>query len=302
MASKAEDPTSKAAVKANAAADFGWSLTLLNSDPDLKKVFGSAVKNNWSAARFQAEVQNTNWFKKHSVTARQALISQTTDKATWDATITANNKVLKDHAASLGAVLTDKQLAKMTHDTTVLGWNDSQQQDAMAAYVKIANSGPNKGQYIGSAGKNAMDLKATALNNGYDLSDKNLGKWVTSIAAGDRTTQDFTDFARRQAALTFPSFADELYAGSDMKDLANPYITSMGKILEVDPDKIELSDPTLRKALASKDPKTGKPAAMAMYDFEDSLRQDNRWQYTDNAHDSVLGMGRNILQMFGKSI
>jgi hypothetical protein len=291
-----EDPTSKAVVRKNTAAEYGWSITLMNSDPELKKLFNSAVTNTWEPARFQAELKNTKWFKKHSETARAALIAKTVDPGTWKATIESNSKALKDHAASLGAVLSDKQLAKIVSDTTLLGWNPAQQQDAMAKYVTVATAGPNKGQYIGAAGQNAQALRATAENNGYTISDKDLGKWTKAIAAGDSTVDDYQHFMRRQAALSFPSFADELYAGADMKDIANPYINKMAQTLELDPDSINLQDPTISKALASKDPKTGKPTAMAMYDFENSLRSDARWQKTDNAKQAaattVLGIGR----------
>lgn len=296
MAAKPENPTDKHVIRSQTAAEYGWSITMMNSDPELSKLFKKAVANTWDPARFGAELKNTKWFKTHSETARNALIAKTVDPATWKATIDSNTKALKDHAASLGAVLSDKQLAKIVGDTTLLGWNASQQQDAMAKYVSVASSGPNKGQYIGGAGANAQALRATAANNGYTINDKDLATWSKSIAAGDSTVDDYQQFMRRQAALSFPSFSDELYAGADMKSVANPYINSMANILEMDPETITLQDPTIRKALASKDPKTGKPAAMAMYDFEDSLRSDSRWQYTDNAKQSaattVLGIGR----------
>lgn len=284
--------------RAEAAAEYGWSITLMNSDPELKKLFNTAVDKTWSPDRFGAELKQTKWFQKHSDTARNALVAQTVDPATWKATIESNTKALKDHAASLGAVLSDKQLNKIVSDTTLLGWNASQQQDAMAKYVNVATSGPNKGQYIGAAGQNAQQLRKTAANNGYTINDKDLGKWSKAIAAGDSTVDDYQQFMRRQAALSFPSFSDELYAGNDMKSVAQPYVNSMANILEIDPDSITLQDPTIRKALASKDPKTGKPAAMAMYDFEDSLRQDARWQNTDNAKQTaattLLGLGQRM--------
>lgn len=292
--------TSKATTdqRANTAADYHWAITMLNSDPELKKLFNKATdpKNNWSPDRFQAELMNTKWFQKHSADQRQALIASKVDPATWNATIAKNAKGLRDSAATMGAVLSDAQVTKMARDSLTMGWNEAQTQDALGAYVRVAASGPNKGQYIGAAGQNAQAMRATAEDNGYTISDKDLAKWTTSIATGDSSVADYQQFMRRQAALSFPSFADELYAGADMKSVANPYITQMANILELDKDTITLQDPTIRRALASRDPKTGKPAAMAMYDFEDSLRQDARWQKTDNAKKSaattVLGIGR----------
>lgn len=292
-------PKMTTAQKEDAAANYQWSLTMLNSDPELKALFNQATtdKNGpWSAPRFGAALQNTKWFQTHSNNARLAQISRTVDPATYKASLATNSAALKAHAASMGAVLSDSQLAKITSDTTTLGWSQQQQTDALSSYVKLQASGANAGQYIGAAGQAAQALMATAHNNGYVLNDTDLGKWQQSIAAGNSTVDDYQQFMRRQAALTFPSFSDELLAGTDMKDLANPYINSMSNILEIPATNIDLQDPTIRSALAGSDPKTGKPQAMAMYQFENSLRQDPRWQYTSNAKQqaasTVLGIGR----------
>lgn len=285
----------------NTAATYGWNLALLNSDPELKRTFRQAVKQGWTPQRFIAEVQDTKWFQKHSASWRQAQVEKTVDPTTWKAKLDSNKKALQDVAAKMGAVLSPAQLQKITNNITILGWNESQVNDALANYVNYSNSGPLKGQYIGDAGRNAQALRETARANGYQISDKDLGKWNKAIARGDQTVEDYQAFMRRQAALMFPSFATELDAGTDMIDIANPYIKSMANILEINPEQIDLQDRTIRKALASKNQKTGKPEAMAIYDFEDSLRQDSRWLYTDNAHEQVMGSARNLLRNFGLS-
>lgn len=288
--------------RANIAAEYNWSQTLLNSDPELKSLFNKAVKGTWSPDRFIAELQTTKWYQKHSDSARAAVVLQTTDPATWKSRVAQSSASLQQSAAQMGAVLSTAQLSKMSTDMTTLGWTSQQQQAALSQYVRVAATGPNAGQYVGSAGQNTQALMATAEANGYKISDTDLAKWNQSISAGTSTVDDYQQFMRRQAALTFPSFSDELLAGSDMKDVANPYINSMSNILEIPSTNITLQDPTLRKALAGSDPKTGKPQAMAMYDFESTLRQDPRWQYTDNAKQAASGALIGIGRMMGKSI
>lgn len=297
-----EDKKDKREERENAAASYGWNLALLNSDPDLKKAFRKAVKEGWSPQRFVAEVQDTKWFTKHSAAWRQSEVERTVDPGTWKAKQKQNRASIADLAAKTGAVLSAKQLAKITDNAMMFGWDNAQIQNNLSQYVNYANEGPLKGQYIGDAGRNADALKETARNNGYHISDKDLGKWNRAIAAGESSVDDYKAFMRRQAALTFPSFATELEAGADMMDIANPYINSMARILELAPNDLDLTNSTIRKALASKNEKTGKPEAMAMYDFEDSLRKDARWAYTDNAHTEVLGQGRRIAQAFGVGV
>lgn len=288
--------------RSNKAANYGWSVSLMNSDKELKKLFDAAVTAGWSPARFVAEVRDTKWFQKQSSAQREAAIAKTVDPATWKATAKSAGASLRDQAARMGAVISDKQMAKMVNDMMVLGLNDAQQQDALARFVNVSASGASKGQYMGQAASNVESLRGTADRNGYKISQAELGKWTQSIASGDRTVEEYQQHMRRQAALMFPSFSDELYAGQDMRELANPYINSMASTLEINAADIDLYDKTLRKGLASKDPKTGKPVATAIYDFEDQLRKDPRWQYTNNAHDQVLGMGRQIAQSMGFSV
>lgn len=301
MAAK-KDTAAEADRRADAAAMFGWSRSVLNSDKELKKVFDKAVDEGWSPARFVAEVRDTKWFRKQSAAQRQAAIQKTVDPATWKAQKKAEYSSLKDQAKRMGAVLSYKQLNKIANDAMVLGWNESQINDALANYVRTSTSGSSKGQYMGQAGQNAQALRATADRNGYKIGKDEMARWAKAIARNERTVDDYEQFMRRQAALQFPTFSDELYAGADMRDLANPYINSMANTLEINAADIDLYDPVIRRGLASKDPKTGKPAAMAIYDFEDQLRKDPRWAYTDNAHETVLGMGRSIAQSMGFSV
>lgn len=285
--------------RSNAAADFGFALAVLNSHPELKKAFDSAVKYGWTPQRFIAEIRDTAWFTKHAETWRKAETLRLSDPATYKDDLAKSRADLRDTAAKMGSTLTGKQLDAFALNSYRFGWTRAQQQDNLAAYVHVAAGGPLKGQYIGDAGKNAADLEAIALRNGYKIPKDSLGKWNRDIMAGNATVADYEARIRRQAAVAFPTFAEELHAGADLEDLASPYKTSMARILEIPESEVTLFDPKIRKALASKDVKTGKPVAQPLFDFEDSLRADPRWMKTDNAHRDVMGLGRQVLQTMG---
>lgn len=287
--------------RANTLAEYGWSQALLNSDKELKHLFNKAVHEGWMPARFTAELRDTKWFKKHSEAWRTNETLRTVDHGEWKAQRDQKRSNLADMASRIGAVLSEKQLNRIAENVMSFGWDDSQIHNALAGYVKIVDSGSNKGQYIGEAGRNAEALRATARANGYTIGNAELSKWNKAIAGGSASVDDYQGFMRRQAALSFPSFATELNAGADMMEIANPYINSMAQTLEMDPETIDLQDPTIRKALASKNEKTGKPEAMAMYDFEDALRKDSRWQFTDNAKTQASSMALNIGRLMGVS-
>jgi hypothetical protein len=66
----------------------------------------------------------------------------------------------------------------------------------------------------------------------------------------------------------------------------------MSSILEIAPGSIDLNDPTLRSAI-------GPDKEMSLYDFQRQLRKDPRWQYTDNARETVSSGLTQILKDFG---
>ena len=67
--------------------------------------------------------------------------------------------------------------------------------------------------------------------------------------------------------------ADRINAGYTVKQIADPYIQSQARLLELNPDSIGLSDPSIQQALMSKD-QSGKPAAMSVWEYEQQLRND----------------------------
>jgi len=83
-----------------------------------------------------------------------------------------------------------------------------------------------------------------------------------------------------------------LEAGSDLNEVYQPYRQSMSTILEIPMDKIDLNDPTLTNAITDK-------GNMTLFDFKRSLRKDPRWQYTDNARETVSSGLTQILKDFG---
>lgn len=284
----------------SAAAMYGWSLALIRSDPEVRKTFENARKKGYSPDRFVAELRDTKWFKTHSEAWRTNETLKITDPQTWKAKTAAVRATTRDNAAAMGAVLSDKQLDRVTENVMMFGWNDAQQRNALATYVGLASGGPLKGQYIGDAGKNASELRAAAVRNGYKIPKGKLSEWNKAIMAGNSSVEDYQGFIRRQAAAAFPTFAEELLAGADLEDLASPYKNRMAELLEIPEKEVTLFDPKIRKALAHKpDPKSGKVAAMPLWEFEDSLRNDERWQFTDNAHQEVLGQTLRLGQMFG---
>ena len=96
------------------------------------------------------------------------------------------------------------------------------------------------------------------------------------------------------AAQGQPQYVRDLLAqGYNLAQVFQPYRQTMATVLEIgDPDQIDLNDPLLRSAITDK-------GDMNLYDFKKALRQDNRWQYTEQAKADVSNAALNVLRDFG---
>ena len=150
----------------------------------------------------------------------------------------------------------------------------------------------------GAAGQAAdalSKLRSTARANGFNL-DTDFGgqidSWLQRIAKGE-SVDDFARLIRAQAKLGLPEKVGTLLdEGLDLSNIYAPYRTRMANLLEVTPDTISLDDPLLRSAY-------GQDKEMSLYDFQRAVRKDPRWQYTDNARQSVSNVALQVLRDFG---
>ena len=150
----------------------------------------------------------------------------------------------------------------------------------------------------GPSGKYFAEVKNLAARNGIMLSDSAATEYANKIVAGVLDADTAYNTIRESAASAFPQLADKIKSGIDLKTLADPYIQSMSNILEIPSTAVDLFDPKIRSALSFTLP-DGKVGTKSIYDFEKELRQDPRWQYTNNAKEAVSNSVTKVLKDFG---
>lgn len=279
--------------KEELAANYGWALAFLKSDKSLWGLFNKAVDKQWDPTRFIAELKRTSWWKKNSESVRQYAYLKSTDPASLTQRRNALRAQIQDAAAQMGATLSSAQLNRVVENSLMFNWNDAQLRNTLASYTRAVN-----GVYRGQAGSDVEDLRQVAWRNGINLSAQTLQSWAQSMAAGNNSVDFYKASIRRQAKTLAPGFAQELDSGMDLYDVANAYIQSKAKILEMNPADVDLFDSDVRGALSSKDA-SGKPTSKSLWQFEQDLRKNPAWLKTQNAQDSVMSVGRQVLRDFG---
>lgn len=156
-------------------------------------------------------------------------------------------------------------------------------------------TGPTAVSATGSAGNALEILRQTAIDNGLDL-DKQFGTeiqdWLSKILAGEPVSTFQREIRRVAGTGLSDRIKSMLEAGTNLKSIYAPYRNTMAALLELSPDSIQLSDPTLQAAL-------GGEKEMPIYEFQRALRKDPRWQYTDNARQDVSTSALRVLRDFG---
>jgi hypothetical protein len=150
----------------------------------------------------------------------------------------------------------------------------------------------------GPSGKYFIALKNFAADNGLSLSDQAATRYANNIVGGVINESTAFNTVRESAANAFPALGEKIKSGIDLKTLADPYIQSMSNILEIPDNGIDLFDPKIRSALAYTLP-DGKVGTKSIYDFEKELRQDPRWQFTNNARSQAADVASQVLKDFG---
>jgi len=312
-------PTTKMGIDdiyAKAAAEFGAIDTIFKSNPELASLMTQAVTDNWTAARWASELQNTTWFKSNATdlqqrgfykrqytdlinaipagaTDRQTQIDALDSSTTYGRGLASVKRIIQNEAIAEGAVIEDAALNTLAQDI----YDHALEKDTLAIrdYVK-AQIKYQPGKILsGKAGADLADLKATAKANGLDI-DKAFGSsiqgWLQKLAGGE-SVETYKNIIRQAAKAGLPErVASLLDNGVDLETVYTPYKNILASTLEINPNSITLDDPTLRSAI-------GPDKEMSLYDYQRQLRKDPRWQYTNNARSETSSAVMKVLQDFG---
>jgi hypothetical protein len=309
----------EAAATIAAGADFGLSEALFKNVPSLKAIFDEYVnpKSGMTDDEFRKRIRNDVWFKKNSGEIKTRFVQyynyrdlqesgQADGSTDYEQQISRIERTLAKRAVEIGSAAASDPVAlrKAAENLYITNREDDTTyvDDFLASSIRPV-SGMIGGQvtegYSGAALQNYNALLRVARDNGFQISDilpggANEQQVLAGIASGKIDINRVAQDARKIAAQGQPQYVRDLLSqGYNLKDVFAPYRQTMANILEIgDPDQIDLNDPTLRMAITDK-------GDMNIYDFKKALKQDNRWQYTENARNEVSTAALNVLRDFG---
>lgn len=263
-----------------AVAQYGVVAQIVNAIPELQTALQEAIKSQLSPDAFNAKIAATPWYKQHSQGLRDLLMLHASDPATY--TQNLNTQVWKVHmaAAQMGrnVDLNSVALASMAG-----GWTDAELNAYIGTKGTLVHQSGTGGALTGSAAQIESHLRQTAAAYGVPVTDKTISDSIQKIQVGHDTTDGFDALMKARAKAAFPHLATQIDAGMTVQQIADPYMATYAKTLELPQSTVTLSTPAIRKALLSQDPKTGQPTSQPLWQFEQTVKADPRYDKTDQA-------------------
>jgi hypothetical protein len=296
----------------------------------LWKFINDAVNNHWIDAQdptnFELNLKKTDFWKAYGAQALQAA----SDKAQ---SLDANGNVLPNsvyglelqrredgiaaQATNMGYKLNPDIIAQLAtttlndaYDPNVYNSSDysATLQSRIVAAAQAANIPLTGGAGASSGIGQINQLKAYAASQGVSLPDTfytDAGNQLADPKSG-ATYDTFQNNIKGYAAAKYSGFAPRIQQGETVSTIAAPYLQEMQNILGVPADSIDLTSNTgdgglINKALQGQiDPSTGTGTPMPIWQFDQTLRQDPRWNSTPDAQNTMGSIVESLGKMFGK--
>ena len=281
------------------AAEYGLTLSFLNSNKELRALFNKAVKQTWDPARFQAAVRNTNWYKKTAEPWRQAQVLEKTDPATYEQRLAQVRARVTMMMSEYGAKMSAKTFNRFAEQVFRQGMDDNQVRRHLAGFIQYRD-----GRLLGQAGQWEQEIRQHMRDMGVMWTDKAIKRSVSRMVQGTLTVQDIISQVNETAKGKYSHLAKRIEQGETLYDIAAPYMSEIGEILEINPETLTVDNPLIKKALdyVPNGDKPGTHRTMTVSEFGRELRRDPRWKATDNAKQTASNVLRSLGESFGKSV
>lgn len=269
---------------------YGITADLIRAFPELQKVYELFVSGDLTQA--ELEYYKTGYYRGLTTTSKNRAQQKASQPGVYTQGLEAFKVEQRKRLIAKGINLDEATFNSVIQNAYDKGLDDAQ--------IDLQALSKFKGTLGGDTLGKVQTLEEYAKSFGMSYSQATLNSWSQGIFSGTNTIFDIQEKIRKDAASAYPVFADDINKGTSVDALASAYRASMATILEIDADTISYNDPTFRRALQYVGP-DGKPALKPIWQFEAELRQDPRWDLTDNARATVDSLSLKVLRDFGQA-
>jgi hypothetical protein len=291
-----------------------WIVNLLKNVDQLRAIY-DAVRDPVTGKFLYAEgvivdmITSSDWYLSNGPTVAAAIAGKYKYGEKWyNQNISEYKITISGIASALGLDLKDPTisayLSGLAETSFLNGWDKDYIENTIVKNKDIFDKAGGGG-YASAI----QDITSYANLMGVPISQQTatdyqrrlIGEVTTDglrvKATPDQIKKEISD----KQALLYPMFSDDFAAGRTLWDVTSLHRKKWADLLEVDEDTLDWNDPLWKdgKLFTMADEKTGKIVMRPAWDAEKLIKQDERWQYTENATRMYEGYGINILNKFG---
>lgn len=265
---------------------YGFVGQLANAIPELKAILEQAAREEWAPEKFDRAVMDSDWWKQSADSVRQLAILEATDPSTYQQNLTNAADKVRLMAQQMGRPGSPEQRSALALQALTNNWDDEQIRAQIGAQLPLEVIDD---AWVGDAAQMEQHLRRTIENYGVSYTDDWLRTALDAIQRGDETLGGWEGVVRARAKATYAQFASQIDAGMTVRDIADPYIATMAQTLELPETGIKLTDATIQKALTTRGA-DGVAGTQPLWEFQRALRDDPRWDKTNNARASAASL------------
>lgn len=304
--------------------DLGpFAAEIIKEYPQLRELFRRAVEEGWQPDKFQQEMFSPNrpwseWISKKGQywqTGFKLQYQTSTTTAAWDEKLKEAGRIIQAAAKDAGVSLSPEQLARLSQRYWYSEWQANP--DALVSWMQQRATNPNQELVTDESGAPvvapSLDSKITELADlaesyGLSIDKAVLTDWARKILdpmVNTNKSEDarFLQWIVGESKSRYGTYADQIDENTNLRQLTGTYTSTLARLLEMNPADLKLDennmDPLLKKALTNINLETGLPERVPLWKFEQMVRQDDRWQLTDNARQTYMNAGTGFLRALG---
>lgn len=242
------------------------------------------------------------WFQARNSTQQEFDIAQQDPNLKQDVqtAINLNKQKILNWSATRGIEIPADKIDELARDATRNKWadDDVQLEKNLSIFIGRAVEAGRR-DLRGTAGDFQTDLLSWAKKNGITLSDSAAAQYIERLTFNRQTLDDAKQEIRNTYMLgAYPAWAEQIKNGLDPDSIVSPYRSAASQLLEIPEEELGWNDNIIKKAMQGVGP-DGKPGVVPLWEYERMVRQDPRWQKTDNAYRTYTDVGTAILRTFG---
>lgn len=201
---------------------------------------------------------------------------------------------ISNRARQLGIPLSGDQIAYIATAADQMDYSNEQLAAVLDGLVNWENLQP------GVLTDQADAIKQKATQYLVNLSEDTVRDYSRRIAAGSMSADTVDSILRTQAKQSLPWMKEVIDQGLSPLDVLSAGRDQVARSLEISVGEVNLMDQKYLDFLTTKDSQ-GNTRLATQSEIQKNVRRDIRWQKTNEARETAVGIGQTLAEIFGRS-